>query len=53
MVIIPIPEVTIYDFECACNDDFAQYFREAFESGDLASQLDELDTLEAIECAAH
>ena len=53
MNIIPIPEVTIYDFECACNDDFAQYLREAMESGDLARQLDELDTLEAIECAEH
>ena len=52
MPTIPTPEVTTYDFdECSCNDDFAQAFREAFESGDLARQLDELDTLEAMEVA--
>ena len=43
-------EITEYDLsDCACNDDFAQLFRDAFESGDVLRQIEELDTLEAME----
>jgi hypothetical protein len=50
MTRIPTPEVTEYDLSaCACDDDFVQAFREAFESGDVLKQIEELDTLEAME----
>lgn len=43
-------EITEYDLsDCACNDDFTQLFREAFEAGDVLKQIEELDTLEAME----
>ena len=43
-------EITEYDLaDCACNDDFSQLFREAIESGDILKQIEELETLEALE----
>lgn len=49
MQFIPVPEVTEYLFDCSCNDDFVQAFREAFEAGDVLKQIEELDTLSAME----
>ena len=46
---IPTPDVFEYLIECSCEDDFTQLFREAFESGDVLRQLEELDTLQAME----
>lgn len=46
---IPTPDVFEYLIECSCEDDFTQLFREAFESGDVLRQIEELDTLEAME----
>lgn len=43
-------EITEYDLaDCACDDDYAQAVREAFETGDLTRQLDEVETLLAME----
>lgn len=46
---IPTPDVFEYLFECSCEDDFLQAFREAFEAGDVLKQIEELDTLSAME----
>ena len=47
------PEVTYIEFECACDDDIVATFRDAWESGELPRQLEEIATMEAMEAVAH